>query len=41
VALVLVVVAATLLGDAVRDQLDPSGQRGSRAAGQRGSKLPS
>jgi peptide/nickel transport system permease protein len=27
VALVLVVVAATLLGDAVRDQLDPSGRR--------------
>ena len=27
VALVLVVVAATLLGDAVRDQLDPSGKR--------------
>jgi peptide/nickel transport system permease protein len=27
VALVLVVVAATLLGDAIRDQLDPSGRR--------------
>jgi peptide/nickel transport system permease protein len=28
IALVLVVVAATLLGDAVRDQLDPSGESG-------------
>jgi peptide/nickel transport system permease protein len=31
-ALVLVVVAATLLGDAVRDRLDPSGLRWSAAA---------
>jgi peptide/nickel transport system permease protein len=34
VALVLVVVAATLLGDAVRDRLDPAGRRGSGEAGQ-------